>query len=230
MFDDAWILLRGVAVGVMIAAPVGPVALVCMRTTYDRGLRAGMAVGFGAALADVVYAVMAAFGLAAVARFFIAHDQLFGIAGGVVMLILAVIIWFTPVTDDTAIAVKERPGVKGSFALGFTMAFTNPLTVLGFAAVFVALGLAPAMQDLGDRLSLILGVALGSAGYWLGLAQLIARTRHLIPHRWLVLTNHGIAVLLLGFGLYTLYSGLFDEMPVDTQMLEETDGFAPAED
>lgn len=217
MIDDLWIFLRGALVGVIVAAPIGPVGLVCMRTTFDQGRKAGAAVGLGAALADIVYAALAAFGLAATARFLLANEGLLSLVGGSIMLILAGVIWFNRLPDPSQ--VKEAKSISGSAALGFTMAFTNPLTVLGFAAVFVIFGLSAALTDGRDRLALVAGVAVGSIGYWLSLAEVIARTHHVIPNHWLVRLNHGIAVLLALFGLYALFTGSSGKLPMSPDFL-----------
>lgn len=211
--SDLGILLRGLLIGVICAAPVGPVALVLMKTTVDQGLPAGWAVGLGATLADFAYAVMAAFGIAALSGFLIEYQTPMRLGGGALMLVLAALEWRETPHDPTQL--KEAANLPGSALLGFSMAFSNPLTALGFAAVFIAFGFSHIVLGMASKTLLVLGVTLGSALWWLGLALAIQHGQKLLTPAGQRMMSRGTAILLLIFGLYavvTAYTGpiLFD--------------------
>ncbi len=209
---DPDIFLRGILIGVIVAAPVGPVALLCIRETRDDGVVQGVATGLGAALADVFYAMVAVFGVFILSSLLLDHQRSLRLAGGSLMLALAAAEWFAKPRDPSTI--KEPRNPLGSFGLGFAMAFTNPLTIIGFTAVFIAFGFAEVVLNPVGKVSLVAGVAVGSAAWWLFLVALVRRGLRLLTPRAQVLMNHATAAMLAVFGVYAIVTGISGETPM----------------
>ena len=115
--------LKAVGVGLAVAAPVGPMSLLCMRTTLLRGWRSGLAIGAGVAAGDAIFAAIAALGLAGLSAFMLAHEKPLHLAAGLFLLWLGLTA-FRRKRDDGARAVSERATADATMVL---LAFANPI-------------------------------------------------------------------------------------------------------
>jgi len=200
-------LVRGLIVGFSIAAPVGPIGLLCVRRSLAQGPATGFVSGMGAATADAVYGAIAGFGLTAVSNLLIEWRAAFELIGGAVLLWLA---WTTArsVPPERAAGVANaRGGLVGAWFSTFSLTLTNPATILSFAAVFGGLGLAGG--DVSRAGSLVLGVFLGSALWWLTLSLGVGALRARITRDWMVWINRISGGILAVFGLGALWSLTF---------------------
>jgi len=200
--------LRGLAVGFSVAAPVGPIGILCIQRTLSRGRLAGFATGMGAATADMLYAILAAAGVGAVSGALVAHQDALRAVGGLFLIHLGLrAARARPArapaagggADGGAVA-GPLAGPLGDWAQTFLLTLSNPVTILSFAAIVAALG--PAGLDAASAPAsavFIGGVLVGSAAWWLTLSGLSgAARRWLLPRlRWI---NVAAGVALLCFG------------------------------
>ena len=204
--ESIFVLLRGILVGLVIAVPVGPIAILCMRRTLERGPRFGFATGLGAALADGFYAATVAFSIAAVLGFMNHHFVLVRSIGGAFMLVLAVRLMQAPGVSPKQVEVDTGGRTFRAFLSGFVLTASNPMTVVGVFAVLTAVGLGNELRNTDLRTCLVLGVALGSASWWLALTIGIFRLRHRVSEKALRRINQFAALMLGAFGIYAFIS------------------------
>lgn len=201
---DIGILLRGLVLGFSIAAPVGPIGVLCIRRTLAQGRLVGLVSGLGAATADTAYGLVAAFGLTAVSSLLVSQTVWLRVVGGLFLLYLGART-FLARPGERAAAVEGR-GLLGAYASTLALTLTNPMTILSFVAIFAGLGLGETAGDYGAAALLVLGVFLGSALWWLllsgGVSLLAGR---LTPAR-LVWVNRLSGLVILAFGIVTLVS------------------------
>ena len=199
------LLLRGVAIGFVIAAGIGPIGLLCVRRTLESGFGIGFATGLGAATADAAYAALAAFGAGALGAALIGARQPMAVVGGVVLIALGVSAW-RHASDPTTAAPDRlrRRDLVSAWASTFVLTLMNPMTILSFAAAFVAL--VPPRSDVAAGALIVAGVAAGSTLWWLILAGGVAAARRGVSPRAMRLLRHGSAILLIGFGLVAIGS------------------------
>lgn len=163
----ASVLLKGVIIGFSLAAPIGPVGMMCIRRTLTHGHLRGFMSGLGAATADAVYAVVAAFGITLVSNFIIQQEYWIRLIGGILLVLLGI-------RNLLVQPVERSPknGVNGhasAFVSMFFLTFTNPMTLFAFAVVFAGIGAGSAVGE-GNTLTasfLVAGVFLGSALWFL---------------------------------------------------------------
>jgi threonine/homoserine/homoserine lactone efflux protein len=197
-------LLKGIAVGVVIAVPVGPVGVMCVRRTILKSKRAGFVSGLGAATADALFGVIAAFGLTFISDLLIGYHQWLRIAGGCYLLYVGGSALLAKTNAEQS-SELDAEGLLRDFLSTFALTLTNPITILAFLGIFSALGLSGADANFSRAAILVLGVWLGSLLWWLaltfGLGSLFCslEARHL---RWINLAS-GIILLLSGAGLLT---------------------------
>jgi threonine/homoserine/homoserine lactone efflux protein len=194
-------LVKGLAIGVSIAAPVGPIGLLCIRRSLERGRMAGLATGLGAATADAAYGCIAAFSLSAVSRFLLAEVTWLRLGGGVALC------WLGARTFLSAPARREAQAGSGGLASAYLssllLTLANPMTILSFVAVFAGLGLA-STPDFAAAGTLVAGVFVGSGLWWLLLSASVARMRHRVGDGWMRAINRLSGGLIVAFGLYAL--------------------------
>lgn len=195
-------LISGVILGFSIAAPVGPIGVLCIRRTLAEGRAAGLASGLGAATADAIYGCVAGFGLTFVSTILVSQHVWFRLVGGAFLCYLGIRTFLSRPGGDTD---RVNPGgLLGAYASTFLLTLTNPMTILAFAAIFAGSGIASAGGDYVSAVSLVLGVFAGSALWWLLLSSVVGLLRAKFnPHalRWV---NRISGVIILGFGLFAL--------------------------
>lgn len=198
-------LVKGLLLGVSIAAPVGPIGILCIRTTLAQGRTYGFVAGLGAATADAVYGTVAAIGLTSVSRFLLGQASAIQAAGALFLLFLAYRTLRSPVAGLQSL---ERSGKNALriFASTFALTMTNPMTILSFLGIFAGLNLGPLGS--ADAAALVGGVFLGSALWWLCLSLTVGMFRRMIGQRVMTGINWCAGCILLAFGLYSLYNVL----------------------
>ena len=199
---DALVLAKGVAIGLMVAAPVGPVNLLCARRALAHGWPSGMATGLGATLADTILASLAAIGLAWATGFVAAHRTALVLAGALFLLALG---WHTLRAPPPAPgASRDAAGLAADCASAFLLTIANPVTVVSFAGSYVALAIhVDAHVDAADAL-LVGGVFAGAACWWTLLVAAACRMRERFAGRGLALANRVAGVAIMGFGAAAL--------------------------
>lgn len=198
------LFVRGALIGLAIAAPVGPIGVLCITRTLQDGRMAGFVSGLGAATADLIYGTMAVLGLTALASVLVGVSFWTRLLGGLFLCYLGLRTLRTPPAERPAAAGGR--GLLGAYASTLALTLTNPATIIAFAAIFAGLGAGSTARSYGEGMLLASGVAVGSALWWLTLSGGVGllRTR-LTPGalRWI---NRGAGVIILGFGLAALWS------------------------
>ena len=196
--------LRGVLLGLAIAAPVGPIGVLCIRRTLAQGLLAGLVSGLGAATADAFYGFVAAFGLTFISSFLIDQQSWIRLIGGLFLCYLGIRTFLAPVAEEAATSAGN--GLIAAYSSTLFLTLTNPLTILSFAAVFAGLGVGAAAGDYGAAVATVLGVFSGSALWWLALSTGVSLFRSRFTPRAMRWVNRISGVVILGFGVAALLS------------------------
>lgn len=204
MFLFLW---KGLLLGFSVAAPVGPIGVLCIRRTLQLGPKYGFLTGLGAATADCIYGLIAGFGLASVASSLFEHQHWIRLIGGLFLLYLGWKILFAhPAVINNA---DVRRGLVAAYGSSFLLTITNPMTILSFAAAFAGLGLgATSESSPSGGFFLVLGVFFGSALWWLILSYGTCKLKHGIKERQMYWVNRLSGTIILGFAVVAL-SGLF---------------------
>jgi threonine/homoserine/homoserine lactone efflux protein len=195
-------LLKGIAIGFAIAAPVGPIGALCVRRTLSDGRTAGLVCGLGAATADATYGAVAGFGLTSVSSFLIGQQAGLRLAGGLFLLYLG--IRFITARPVRQVAETGKPNLVSGFASTFLLTLTNPLTILPFAAIFAGLGVVSAGRNYLASTLLVLGVFTGSALWWLMLTTAVSVSRSRLPQVVLLWANRIAGLVMVAFGVVAI--------------------------
>jgi threonine/homoserine/homoserine lactone efflux protein len=199
------VLVKGLLIGFVIAAPVGPIGVLCARRTLMHGRRAGFFSGMGAATADAIYGFIAAFGLTVVSDMLISRQFWLRLLGGAVLCVLGAKTLMSEPQEKKDIP-KSIKRYAGMYTSTFLLTLTNPMTIFSFAAVFAGLGLAGAKGSAESAGILVLGVFLGSGFWWLSLVSILTLFKRRFRHHELQWVNRLAGVIIVGSGVLALLS------------------------
>jgi threonine/homoserine/homoserine lactone efflux protein len=172
-------------IGFSIAAPVGPIGILCIRRTLVDGRLYGLITGLGAASADAIYGIIAAFGLVSITNLLIGGQTWLRLVGGIFLCYLGVrTLLVRPAQDEVP---SQKTSLAGAYASTFFLTLTNPLTILSFAAIFAGMGLVNTAGDYGAAVVLVMGGFLGFNSPMMLWVNIIAG---------LIITGFGVVALL----------------------------------
>lgn len=201
------LLVQGVVLGFSIAAPVGPIGVLCIRRTLQNGFKSGFASGLGAASADAVYGAIAAAGLALAADFLAKQQIWLGLLGGVFLLFLGVRTFRSPPPEADGQAPQTNK-LGRDYLSTFLLTLSNPITIFSFAAIFGGLNVGSGTRVRAGAFVLVLGVFSGSALWWLGLSMGVSFFRNKFSRRVMRWVNRTAGAVIVVFGLVMLWRTL----------------------
>jgi len=204
-------LLKGVAVGFVIAVPVGPVGVLCVRRTIFEGRLFGFLSGLGAASADTIFGIVAGFGLTVVSDLLLGYQGWLRLAGGVFLVYIGVSALRTRIVR-AEVPETNAENLFGAYFSTFVLTITNPVTILAFLGIFAGIGFSGEEATLGRAAILVAGVLLGSLIWWLGISLGAGLFRKSFGERHLMLLNHVSGGILTLSGIGLLCSLLFDSL------------------
>lgn len=196
------LFLRAFIIGISIAAPVGPIGVLCTRRTLANGKLAGFLSGMGAATADMVYGAIAALGISAVSNLLVENAFWLKLFGGGFLIYLGVKTFLEKPSEQAA-QVKQG-GLFSMYLTTFFLTITNPMTILSFAAIFAGTMIG---QEVDSPLIMVAGVFAGSAAWWLTLSLGVGLLRERITPSHMVWINRFSGIIIMAFGIYALVSG-----------------------
>ena len=202
--ESLQIILKGLALGFSIAAPVGPIGILCIRRTLARGFKSGAVSGLGAASADAIYGTIAAAGLTLVADFLAAQKLWMGLLGGGFLLYLGVKTFFSKPAENSVRSDSQTLG--GDFISTLLLTLSNPMTIFAFVAIFAGFSAQSVSGYRTSAFLLVLGVFCGSAFWWLTLSTLVNLLRQRLNSGVIYLINKAAALTIAGFGVYLIFS------------------------
>ncbi len=196
---DVFLLLKGLLIGLSIAAPVGPIGLLCIKRSLNQGMAAGLATGLGAATADGFYGAVAGFGLASISGFLITQQTPLRLVGGLVLVWLGLASFRDRPAAERA--VKDARSLLAAYGTTVLLTLANPATIISFAAVFASIGLAETAASYGAAAGFVAAVFAGSALWWVVLSAAVSLVRARMTAAAIRWINRGSGLVLIGFGV-----------------------------
>ncbi len=194
--------VKGFIIGISIAAPVGPIGVLCIQRTLNGGRFYGLISGLGAATADAIYGFMAAFGLTFIANVIVEQETWFHLIGGGFLCYLGVKAFLSK-PEERAMSESSLSYV-GAYGSTFCLTLTNPMTILAFAAIFAGLGAVSSGVHYISASILVVGVFMGSGLWWFILSGVTNLFRGKLNQSKLILVNRISGIVIIMFGLVAL--------------------------
>lgn len=198
------VFLNGILLGLLVSVPLGPIGVLIIHKTLERGRLAGFVSGMGAGAADTLYALLACFGVGYIQAFIEEKQLLMQLTAILLIIFLGIKIYYA----DTVRQYRERhrnqgksKNMLGEFATVFVLTFSNPLSFFVFAGAFALSGVSSGGFLLGEKIGMVLGVITGTALWWFTLSGLASLFRHRMKLRGMWWLNKISGALIFFFGL-----------------------------
>ena len=193
----------------MIAAPVGPIGLLCIRQTFEKGMLVGITIGLGAAIADTFFGIIALGGMKVIWSFFKDYEQFFHLFGGLFLFIIACKIFYhSPRLKEI---IPTNRGLIKNGVLGFTVTLTNPVTIMTCFALFTGIGVS-FLDNRTQFVSLIVGIFCGSVLCWVIVSVMASVMRQRFSTILLHQINHVVGIILIIVSLGVIFSAIGRDM------------------
>lgn len=191
--------LKGIILGFSIAAPVGPIGILCIRRTLQFGRFSGFFSGLGAAVADTCYGIIAALGLTCASDFLQVCKPYMHLVGGIFLLYLGTKICMSRATRE--LPKVSHSSLLSDFISTFFLTIANPMTILSYVAIFAGIGFTGVD---GHPFKLVTGIFTGSMIWWLCLSEGVTFFRKKVNHNMMKWINRLAGALILIFGISAL--------------------------
>lgn len=203
------IFIKSLVIGFSIAAPVGPIGILCIRRTLADGRQAGFISGIGAATADAFYGAIAAFSLTYISIILVNHSSWLRLGGGIFLIYLGVRTFLaspTEAANNTSNSLDQQDSLSIYFST-FFLTISNPLTILSFTAIFAGLGVTSIQtQDYLAAGLMVLGIFSGSIFWWFLLTYSTSLFKNRITRSTMIWINRIAGAVLIAFGVLALVS------------------------
>ena len=200
------IFIKGIIIGLLVSAPLGPIGIMCIQRTLNRGYLAGFVSGLGAAAADTIFAVIAGFGLTIIINFIEEKHIYFQILGGIFVLYIGYRIFNTNPVKQLRLQRLSKTKLSQDFASIFLLTISNPMAIFLFIAIMAALKVANGLLSLFELSILIAGVVGGAILWWFVLASIANRFRKRIRLKSIWWLNKITGSVVFLFGLVVILS------------------------
>jgi threonine/homoserine/homoserine lactone efflux protein len=205
VLNFAQVFLLGASVGFVIAAPVGPIGVLCIRRTLASGRVSGLVSGLGAATADATYGAIAGFGVTLLSTLLVSQQVPIRLLGGAFLVFLGVRILLTVPRDPYR---KLGRSLAGDYLSTFALTLSNPVTIVAFAAIFTGLGITGQAGDYAAATFLVSGVFAGSAFWWVILSGVVSAFRDAFDLKRVHWVNRISGLVIAGFGAAAIFTVL----------------------
>lgn len=203
-------LWKGIVIGLSASIPLGPIGVICIQRTLNKGRLSGVISGLGAAFADGFFAVIAGFGITAVIDYLVAYQLYFRIIGAIIVIFMGIkLIQTNPGLQLRKQLQKKRKGLFGDFISIFALTISNPITLFVFLAVFAGLNIFNTESNISSVLTLLFGTLLGATSWWFTLSSVVSIFRNKFKLRRMLLINRVAGVLIIVFGIFVFISVFF---------------------
>jgi len=194
------LLLKGAVIGFMVSIPLGPIGVLCVQRTINKGRLSGFISGLGAALADTIFALVAGLGATIIIGFIEEKQVFIQIIGGIIIMYLGLHVFYSNPVRQVRMQRLNRNKLSQDFLSVFFLTITNPLAIFFFLAMFTGVNLASGPMRFFHLVFMVAGVLLGAACWWFMLSSFVNIFRHRfrLKNIWWMNKVAGVVIFLLG--------------------------------
>jgi len=215
---DLLFIIKGLLIGISVSAPLGPIGVLCIQRTLNKGFKSGLVSGIGAASADIIYAIIAGFSITYISDFLIEYQTYIRIIGGTFLILVGVRIALSnPAKQIRKLRIKGNNFYK-DYITSFLITVSNPITILAFGAFFAAFNMISKNGGDFPIVIMIITVFSGSLLWWLSLIGIVTIFKKRIRLRNLLWINRITGILIVLFAIFVIVSAF---LPKDSVLQKD---------
>ena len=191
-------VVKGFIIGLLVSSPMGPVNMLCVQRTLNKGRKHGFATGMGAMLSDLTYATITLFGMSFAEEFLQKNDVAIQFIGSVLLFVFGFFVFRTnPLKEWTPQTKTEDSSCLRDFVSSFFITFSNVAIILVFITLYARFTFAPVNEDAVHWVAALAAIALGAFSWWFFISWFIARLRKHFNRQGLVILNRIVGSILM---------------------------------
>lgn len=207
MFDFIW---KGIIIGICVSAPMGPIGVLCIQRTLNRGKYYGIVTGLGATASDLLYAIITGYGMSFVVDFLQLHQFLFQIIGSILVFVFGFYLSRSNPVRQLSKTTEAKESYMQDFVTSFALTITNPLIVVLLMALFARFNFIPPDTRFSESVVGFISILLGACGWWFFLTSIVNVFRNKFNVRglrWVNIITGGIIMILAALGVIMTMAG-----------------------
>ncbi len=205
-----YIIIRGLAIGILVSAPMGPIGVLCIQRTLNKGRRSGLATGLGASLSDLCYAILTGLGLSIVVDFIEAHQAPLQIIGSLVLTGFGLYLFRQNPARNIRKKLNQKSSFTQDFASSYLLTLSNPLILLLLIGLFARLNFFLPEMKAGHYILGYVSIILGAFIWWFTITYIINKVRSHFNLRSLWLINRIISIVIIVMSLVGVGTGFYE--------------------
>ena len=191
-------IIRGLAIGILVSAPMGPIGILCIQRTLNKGRWSGFVTGLGAALSDLIYALLTGLGMSIVIDFIEANQNILQILGSLVLVGFGLYLYRQNPAKNIRKANSSINTFTQDFITAFLLTFSNPLILFLYIGLFARFNFFLPESQLGHHV----------VGYLITYVINKVRARFNVRSIWLI--NRGIGIIIIIMSIVGFVWGIKD--------------------
>lgn len=225
LFYTIW---RGLAIGILISAPMGPVGILCIQRTLDKGRKTGLYTGIGAAISDLIYSVLTGFGLSFIEEFLERNQNVIQLAGSVILIAFAIYLFKkNPASSLKTPQEVEHVSPHKNILGGFLFTFSNPLILFLIIGLFARFNFSIPEISFYYYIAGYVAIFCGCVLWWEFVTFLVNKLRAHFNLRSMWLINKIIGGIILLFAIVGIITGISNLASAETLHFNRGRGYLP---
>lgn len=203
------LISKGIVIGILVSAPMGPIGMLCIQRTLNKGRWHGFVTGLGAALSDVIYAALTCLGMGVVVNFVEANQTPLQLMGSIVLGLFGYYIYRSNPVKSLKKQREKKLSFTQDFITAFLLTFSNVLIVLLYIGLFARFGFVLPEYSFAMLLGGIVCIGLGAVMWWFGITYIVAKLKKWFNVRGIWLLNRIVGTVILFLAVVGVLSVLF---------------------
>ena len=195
------LIIKGIIIGILVSAPMGPIGMLCIRRTLYKGRWHGFVTGLGAALSDVIYAALTCLGMGVVVNFIEANQAPLQLTGSIVLGIFGFYIFRSNPTRSLQKKQEKKLSFTQDFITAFLLTFSNVLIVFLYIGLFARFGFVLPDHSIWISLFGIIFIGVGAILWWFGITYLVAKLSKWFNVRGIWLLNRIVGIVIISLAV-----------------------------
>lgn len=197
-------LLKGLIIGVLVSAPMGPTGVLCIQRTINKGRMHGFVTGLGAALSDIIYAAITGFGMGFVIDFIEANIRPLQVLGSVVLLVFAYVVYNSNPVKSLSKKKEGATSYTQDFITALLLTLSNALIIFLYIGLFARLSFWDQEMNYSNLVLGLLGIGIGAVVWWLAITYFVGKIKNHFNVRGMKILNHTIGIVMTIIALFGL--------------------------